>query len=380
MNKKVITIIPDSFKDSLTSEKVAAAIKHGLKLNKKFKECEIKAMPFSDGGEGSLEVLKNATKTKLRTIKTYDSLLRKANVKVGYNAETKTGYIEMAQICGLQMLKSNERNPMFTTTFGIGEAIKKIINNDVKQIVIFIGGSSTNDAGCGLMQSLGIKFYDKNNELIRNVIAGKDLINIDSFDDTNIIPELKKIEFLICSDVTNKLYGKEGAAFVYGKQKGANDTEIEILNNGLENISKVYEKDIKKKISKISGSGAAGGVAFSFLRFFNTKIVSGSEYLSNIYELDKHIKSSSLIITGEGKLDNQSFSGKLVSVIYNKAKKFNKNVVVACGDRDKSFNYKKYKNIQKIVTVMNENINEDYAINNAYTLLKNIFKKIELNF
>lgn len=378
-NKKFnILIVPDSFKESLSSNKVAAAISKGLQLNNNYKNTTIKSLPFADGGEGSLEVLKKAAKIKIITIKTYDSLLKKTNVKIGLDKSTKTGYIEMAQICGLQMLKPSERNPMNTTTYGIGEAIKKIIKHPVKKIVLFIGGSSTNDAGCGMMQSLGLKYYDKNKNEFKIPITGKDLVNISYYNNKNIIEEIKKIKFLICCDVKNTLYGKNGAAYIYGKQKGANTNQIKCLNKGLVNISNIYEKDFHKKLSDIKGGGAAGGIAISLIRFFNTSIVSGSEYLSDLYKLDKEIKQANLIITGEGRLDNQSLSGKLISVIYNKVNKYNKKMLIICGDIDKKFNIHRHTNILDILTLTNTNITKEYAMRNTYTLLKNICKKVDI--
>ena len=248
---KVVAAI-DSFKGSMTSLEVAAAFEKGVK--KVYKDAEFIKIPLADGGEGTVKALIDNLDGKMVNIKVKDPLMRDIDSFYGISGDGKTAVIEMAAASGLPLLSPDERNPLKATTFGTGELIKDALEKGCREFIIGIGGSATNDAGTGMLSALGYIFLDENgNELEPN---GENLINIKSFKDDKVMKEVSEAKFLIACDVDNPFYGTNGAAHVYGKQKGATGDIIKILDDGMRNFSNVIEKIKKTDISNISGSGA----------------------------------------------------------------------------------------------------------------------------
>lgn len=333
-----VIICPDSFKGSFNSIKASSVIKNVFK--KYFPSSKIVLFPLADGGEGSIDVLKKLMGGKfIRTYST-DPLGRK--IKTNYLKKGKEAYIELAKEAGLPFLKNRERNPLETTTYGVGQVIRKAVSDGCKKINIFVGGSATNDAGIGALSALGVKFLDKKRRIIFPG-RGKDLIKIREIDVSSVDKKFFSIKFNILTDVKNPLYGKDGAAYVYAPQKGASKRDIEILDNGLRNFSKVIKKSSGKDISKIEGTGAAGGFASGFISIFKAEVNSGIEFILKKGKFQEKLKESDIIITGEGKVDNQSFYGKVVGSILNYAEKYKIPVIVLAGIVEKGL-YKNFKN------------------------------------
>jgi len=241
-----IVLAPDKFKDSLTGVEFCNAVEDGLRLI--LPQAELLKLPLADGGDGTIEILDYHLKGKRITLKVNDPLFRKIEASYLYIESSKTAFVEMAEASGMRLLTNDEQNCFITTTFGTGEIIQHAIKKGAKTIVLGIGGSATNDCGIGMANSLGYKFIDKNgNKLIP---IGKNLLNIDKIDSSNVNKDLKKVTFKVACDVTNPLYGNEGAAYVYASQKGASPEEISLLNEGLENfasvILKYYNIDVQK--------------------------------------------------------------------------------------------------------------------------------------
>lgn len=328
-----ILLVPDSFKESLSSQEVAKAICSGLSRNPLFRNSTLVSMPFADGGEGSLEVLHGIKGLGLEKIhvSTVDSLMRPIRAPLCFSRDMRTVYMEMASICGLESLTPSERSPMRTTTFGIGLALKQALSLSKKRLrnaVLFLGGSSTCDAGIGMLQALGIRFRSKKKALDHPGLNGSDMSLVTEADKTGFDKLLGGIRFTLCCDVTNPLHGKRGASFVFAAQKGANRKEIAELDAGLRNMANVLgQKDLAKK----EGMGAAGGIGFGIASFFRFRVVSGAEYLSGLYGLDRQVRRADLVITGEGKFDAQSLDGKLVSRISKLCAKEGKPVIVVAG-------------------------------------------------
>lgn len=326
---KVVAAI-DSFKGSMTSLEVAAAFEKGVK--KVYKDAEFIKIPLADGGEGTVKALIDNLDGKMVNIKVKDPLMRDIDSFYGISGDGKTAVIEMAAASGLPLLSPDERNPLKATTFGTGELIKDALEKGCREFIIGIGGSATNDAGTGMLSALGYIFLDENgNELEPN---GENLINIKSFKDDKVMKEVSEAKFLIACDVDNPFYGTNGAAHVYGKQKGATGDIIKILDDGMRNFSNVIEKIKKTDISNISGSGAAGGLGGAFTAFFNSELKPGIDIITEKIELENKINGSDYVITGEGRIDFQSAMGKTPSGVAKLAKKYGIPVIAIGGSVD----------------------------------------------
>ena len=326
---KIVAAI-DSFKGSMTSLEVSEAFEKGVK--KVYKDAEFLKIPLADGGEGTVEALISNLNGKMINIRVKDPLMRETDSFYGISGDGKTAIIEMAAASGLPLLSPDERNPLKATTFGTGELIKDAFEKGCREFIIGIGGSATNDAGTGMLSALGYVFLDENgNELVPN---GENLAKIRSFRDDKVVKEISKAKFLIACDVDNPFYGPNGAACVYGKQKGATKEIIKILDNGMKNFSDVIKEIIKTDISNISGSGAAGGLGGAFMAFFNAELKPGIDIITEKIELENKINGSDYVITGEGRIDFQSAMGKTPSGVAKLAKKHGVPVIAIGGSVD----------------------------------------------
>lgn len=321
-----VLIAIDSFKGSLNSIELSTEIEKGIQ--KVFPDAEILKIPIADGGEGTIDSLINENNGTIRYVEVNDPLMRKITAKYGV-MNNGTAIIELAQASGLTLLTEGERNPLKTTTFGTGEIIKDAILKGYRKFILGIGGSATNDGGIGILKALGYRFFDSSENELSG--TGESLSKIMRIDSSNVLKELKDCEFLIACDVTNTLYGSNGATRVFAKQKGASEEMIETLDMGLKHFSDILEKEFKKNISQIKGSGAAGGVGGGLMAFFNAKILQGIDIILHQLNLEKILKDVDFVITGEGKLDNQSVMGKTPIGIAKIAKKFDIPVIALAG-------------------------------------------------
>lgn len=323
--KVVISI--DSLKGSLSSIEAANAIKTGIL--KVYKDAEIKIMPLADGGEGTVEALVEGMNGEERTISVNGPINKKVNATYGILKESNTAIIEMAQASGLPLVPRELRNPLNTTTYGVGEIIKEAIDKGCRNFIVGIGGSATNDAGVGMLQALGFEFYDENNNLVGQ--GGKVLNQIKSIKIDNRLKELDECNFKIACDVNNPLFGLNGAAHIYGPQKGATPVIVEELDRGLRNFAQVVKNDLGKDIAQVPGVGAAGGLGFAFLGFLNSKLESGIKIILEEINLEAEIKDADIVITGEGRLDNQTAMGKAPIGVAKLAKKHGAKVIAIAG-------------------------------------------------
>ncbi len=310
-----VLIIPDSFKDSISAIEFCSIAKNAiLKYNPKI---QTESIPMADGGEGSIDVFRKINGYYYKTVQVKNPLGK--NIFAQYCIQKKTGIamIEMARASGLQLVPPNHRNPMKTSSFGTGQLILDAINSGADKIILFIGGSATNDIGVGMLEALGFKFYNYNGELVLGLV--KNIPEIVNIENPRIVKRLQKTSFVVACDVSNKLLGPNGATHTYGKQKGANEEQIEKLEDYFKSFSKVVKKFSFSDYSNAEGSGAAGGVGFSSMAFLNAKYKSGFEVISELLDLENQISLNSydLIITGEGKIDTQTSSGKLLMHLSN---------------------------------------------------------------
>lgn len=322
-----IVISIDSLKGSLSSIEAANAIKTGI-LNV-YNRADIKIMPLADGGEGTVEALVEGMNGQEQVISVTGPINEKVNATYGILKETNTAIIEMAQASGLPLVPTELRNPLNTTTYGVGEIIKEAIEKGCRNFIVGIGGSATNDGGVGMLQALGFEFFDENNNLVG--LGGKVLNQIKSIKIDNRLKELDECNFKIACDVNNPLFGLNGAAHIYGPQKGATKEIVEQLDKGLINFSEVVKKDLGKDIDQVPGVGAAGGLGFAFLGFLNSKLESGIKIILDEIKLEDEIKDADIVITGEGRLDNQTAMGKAPIGVAKLAKKHGAKVIAIAG-------------------------------------------------
>ncbi|AQU08574.1 glycerate kinase [Clostridioides difficile] len=322
-----ILISIDSLKGSLSSIEAGNAIKKGILKVKE--DAQVKILPLADGGEGTVDALVQGMNGKKETIEVTGPIAKKVDATYGLLKNTSTAIIEIAQASGLTLVPTELRNPLYTTTYGVGEIIKEAINKGYRNFIVGIGGSATNDAGIGMLQALGFEFYDKNNKLVG--LGGKVLNEIRHIKIENRLKELDECKFKIACDVNNPLFGKNGAAYIYGSQKGATSEIIEELDNGLRNFSKVVKNYLSKDVANVEGAGAAGGLGFAFLAFLNSKLESGIKIILEEIKLEEELKDADFVITGEGRLDNQTAMGKAPIGVAKLAKKYEVKVIGLAG-------------------------------------------------
>jgi len=339
-----ILIIPDSFKGSLSAKEVSKEIHKAIK--KILPSSIVNELPFSDGGEGAIDFLKNNKKGKLILTKTFDPLGRKINAPFFLFNNNRTAWVELSQASGINLLKKSELNPFKTSTYGTGILIKKAINMGCTKIYLGIGGSSTHDLGSGIFVALGGKLLNKKNTEI--ALGGGELKKCIKINTESLNKKVYEAEIIIASDVNNPLIGENGAAKIYSKQKGASENQIMELEKNSIYFSSLIKKLNSKEISKIKGGGAAGGTAAGLHGLINSKIKNGFDILKKISNLEKIIKKSNLVITGEGHFDNQSLNGKLPIRIAEITSKYKIPTIILTGKKSveekklENFNFKLY--------------------------------------
>ncbi|MBP0903189.1 glycerate kinase [Mariniflexile gromovii] len=365
-----IVLAPDKFKGSLTGLQFCNAVEEGIK--EVFPKVEIVKMPLADGGDGTIDILEYHLKGKRVTVKVNDPLFRDIEASYLYMKSIQTAFIEMAEASGMYLLKKEEQNCYNTTTLGTGELILDAINKGAKTIILGIGGSATNDCGMGMATALGYKFEDEHGKELLPI--GKNLSKVKLIHSSGVVEALKSIEFKVACDVTNPLFGKNGAAYVYGPQKGASDDEIEQLDKGLKNMEAIFKKQFNIDIQNIKGAGAAGGMGAGTFVFLNAELKSGIDLVKDLVDFDTKIKGADWVVTGEGKLDSQTLSGKTIDGVVKSAKKQNIPVAALCGSNSLSKAKAEKFGISYTDSVIENAKSLDDAMENGYTYLKNISK------
>ena len=306
---KKVVIAVDSFKGSLSANEVADTI--AKVFYDVCPECEVVSLPLSDGGEGLTEVLVNRNNGRYHTIDAFDPLMRP--IKVQFGAIGRCAIIEMAAAAGLTLLAEEERNPMNTTTYGVGVMIQAALDLGYRKFLIGIGGSATNDAGLGAMQALGLRCYNSQGRIIKDPITGSMLNDVTHLDLTSLKRKMVDVDLTVACDVQNPLFGPQGAAVIYAPQKGANAEEVQILDAGLRHISHVWRRCCGVVVENQPCLGAAGGFGGAFAALLGAKLRSGIDCVLDALDFDKVVDDADLVITGEGTIDAQSLMGKALS-------------------------------------------------------------------
>jgi glycerate kinase len=320
-----ITIVPDSFKGCMTSKQVGAIIAEAMM--REIPSADVEIIPAADGGEGTVESVISVLGGRYETVTVKNPMFD--DIKARYGIAMTTAVMEMSAASGLTLLAENQRNPMATTTYGTGQMILDAIEKGCDEIVIGIGGSATNDGGCGMAQALGAVFYDSDGNVLE--MCGKNLALIDRIDISKMHPALKHTKFRVACDVTNPLCGETGAAYTFARQKGADDAAIELLDRGLRHFADKVKSDLGLDILTIEGGGAAGGLGAGLTAFCGGKLESGFSIISDIIGLDEKIRNSDVVITGEGRTDSQTIFGKLPSGVGGIAKKYTVPCIIISG-------------------------------------------------
>ena len=325
MTKYVVA--PDSFKESMTAKEVCNAMEKGIK--KADPAAEVIKVPMADGGEGTVDSLVDATHGQRVIVEVTGPLGNKISAYYGILGNGTTAVIEMAKASGLEIVEKKKRNPMITTTFGTGELIRDALDHNVKEIIIGLGGSSTNDGGSGMAQALGAKLLDQNNHQIP--FGGGNLDKLDKIDISNLDSRLRDVKIILASDVTNPLIGKEGASRVFGPQKSATPEMVEKLENNLQHYAKIIKRNLNKDVASVSGAGAAGGLGAGLMAFTTCEMRRGVDLAIEVTKLEEKIRDADYVFTGEGGTDFQTKFGKTPYGVAKLGKKYHKPVISLAG-------------------------------------------------
>ncbi len=361
-----IVIAPDKFRGSLDADEVCAAMAAGVQLA--FSDAEIVAIPLADGGEGTASALTRQAAGSFVTVEVRDPLGRPIEGAYGVSPDSKIAFIEMASASGLGLLDPEERDPLLASSYGTGQLIADALDRGVSCIILGIGGSATTDGGTGIAAALGYRFLDKNqNELVPN---GGTLVLIDSIDRTQVHSRLAATKITIACDVTNPLFGAQGAAYVYGPQKGATSAQVEVLDKGLRNLARVATATLGTDVSDAPGAGAAGGTGAGALWFLNATLEAGADIVFRQTRLEDHIRRTDLVITGEGKMDRQTLSGKLVLRVAGLGARHQVPVAALCGTLDLSPEDLKNAGIRYAASIIDRPLTLEEAQTEAFSLVR----------
>jgi len=366
-------LIPDKFKGSLTSQEVINAISKGIL--KAEKGAKIQSVIASDGGDGFLEAISKYRSVEEIIIATVNPLGVKIKASYLFNSTTKTAYIELAKASGLELLQEEEYNVLKTSTYGTGLQIKDAIKKGAKNIYIGLGGSATNDAGIGIAKALGYRFLDVNEQELAPI--GENLSSIHIIKQTEALKAIEDIFFYAVNDVDNPLFGTGGAAHVYGRQKGASEQEISILDAGLVHIAGLVKTQLHIDNATVLGAGAAGGTAYGLKSFFNAEYINGIEFLLQLANVAELLKTQRIdyIITGEGKIDNQTAQGKLVKGVAQLGQKFQVPVLAVCGKLELNSQELKQLGLGAVLETFEPSKGLEYSMKNAPRRIEELVAK-----
>jgi len=374
-----IVIAPDSFKGNLTAKQVANAIEIGI--NRIIPDAEIVKIPMADGGEGTVQALVDATNGEIITAEVSDPLGNQIKAEFGILGDSqKTGVIEMASASGLPLVPRDKRNLMLTTTYGTGELIRIALDKGCRKLIVGIGGSATVDGGAGMAQALGIRLLDKNGNEIPK--GGGGLEHLNHIDVTSLDPRITETTTIVACDVDNPLVGPRGAPEVFGPQKGATPEMVKILDKFLDRYADIIKSDLGIDIKNIPGAGAAGGLGAGLMAFLGAQLRSGIDIVIDASGLEKHLKDTDIVITGEGKIDRQTIYGKTPIGVARTAKKYDIPVIAFAGNIGSDSHVVYDNGIDALVSIISYPMTLDTAMEHSQEFLadsaERVFRLIQL--
>lgn len=378
MMKIVIAI--DSFKGSLSSLKAGEAAKEGIV--RVFPNARIAVRPLADGGEGTVEALTAGMDGELRTIRVTGPMGGTVECQYGILKESGTAILEMSGAAGLPLIEPERRNPMFATTYGVGEIIRDAMGQGCRRFIAGIGGSATNDGGVGMLQALGYRMLDQYGMDVP--FGAQGLGKLASIDESRVIPELKDCTFRIACDVSNPLWGERGSSIVFGPQKGADPEMTEKMDQWMKQYGELVQTVSSKANPSHPGAGAAGGLGFAFLAFMNASLESGVKIVLEETGLENYIKEADMVVTGEGQLDGQTVMGKAPMGAARLAKKYGVPVIAFSGSATPDAAACNEKGIDaffpilRSVVSLEEALKEETAFENLANTAEQVFRLIQL--
>ena len=399
---KVVVAI-DSWKGSLGSLEAGASIAEGV--HRVFPEAEVLVRPLADGGEGTVEALVLGMNGRMETVQVTGPLGTSVEASYGIIEELKEGcvereddvgqescdrtmertkiaIIEMAAAAGITLVDEKYRNPLDTTTFGVGEMICDAIHKGCRKFIVGIGGSATNDGGIGMLQALGYEFLNANGKQVP--FGAKGLAEIVKIIDDHVLPELKECEFKVACDVTNPLCGTQGCSAVYGPQKGATPAMIADMDQWLFHYARLTQETYPHANWNQAGTGAAGGLGFAFLSYTNAVLESGIQIILEETRLESYIKAADIVITGEGRLDGQTVMGKAPIGVAAIAKKYGKPVLAFSGCVTEEagvcnqYGIDAFFPVLRTVTTLEEAMEKEQAKRNLSATVEQVFRLIKI--
>jgi len=369
---KVVVAI-DSFKGSLSSLQAGNAIKAAVQNVHAGAQVVVK--PLADGGEGTVDALAGGN-AEMIELSVHGPLSRPVTAKYCILKDTNTAVIEMAAAAGITLISAGERNPLETTTYGVGELIRDAVKRGCRRFIVGIGGSATNDGGTGMLTALGYEFLDEQGSPI--ALGAKGLEKLHRVKSDNALPELQECVFRVACDVNNPLCGTRGCSAVYGPQKGATETMIADMDRWLSHYADLTGKENKDH----PGAGAAGGLGYAFLNFTNATLQSGIEIVLEEIGLEQDIRDADVVVTGEGRLDGQTVMGKAPIGVARLAKKYGKTVIAfaGCVTEDAAIcndhGIDAYFPILRGITTLEEALDTENAYKNLYATANQVFRLI----
>ena len=319
-------LVPDSFKGTLSAIEVCNIMKSSIK--NLYKDANIISVPVADGGEGTVDAFLYALGGEKKSVWVSDAFNEQKILAHYAMLKDDIAVIEMADCAGLPLVK-NRLEPDKTTTFGVGELIIDAVNSGAKKIILGLGGSATNDGGCGMASALGVKFKDEQDQEF--IPTGGTLSQIYKIDMNNIYSKIKDVEFISMCDVDNPLCGRLGASAVFAPQKGADEDMVKLLDEGLAHLAKIIKRDLHIEVKDIKGAGAAGGLGAGSIAFLQSKLTKGIDVILDTINFDELVSKADIVFTGEGKFDSQSLHGKVVMGVANRSQKYKTPVIVVTG-------------------------------------------------
>lgn len=366
-----IVIAPDSFKETLSASEAANAIEAGFL--EFFPNAEILKLPIADGGEGTVDVLVSATEGSYFSTNVSGPMGEVVSARWGMLGDTKTAVIEVAEACGLHLVSVEKRNPMLTSSHGVGELILAAVDEGAEHIIIGLGGSSNNDGGMGFLQAIGVRFLDISGNQLRGDVSI--LSSLSDIDLSYIDPRLKEISFEVACDVDNPLVGSQGASAIFASQKGADSEMIDQLEIILNHYSSVISRKLNNDVSLYPGAGAAGGIGYGFKAFLNAELKSGIKIILDKLDFNHHLLNADLVLTGEGKIDSQSDRGKAPIGVIEYAKRHKCRVFIIAGALENSDTLISNYGIDKAFSVVSSELSIEEAMASPFESLMAISRE-----
>lgn len=368
-----VVVASDSFKGCLTSMQVAEGVETGIHMC--CPDCQVVKLAVADGGEGTIDALLETMGGRRVSVEVSDPLGRSCRAEYAMLNDGMTAVMEMSSASGLTLLKPEERNPLLASTFGTGQMIVDAMDRGCRRFLIGIGGSATNDAGMGMLEALGCRFLDEDGNALQG--CGESMSRIATIDLSNLRSEIGESEFIVACDVDSPFHGPKGAAYVYAPQKGATPGMVIRLDDGLKNMADVIVRETGIHVADMPGAGAAGGLGGAFKVFLNAELRRGAEMVLDVIGFDETIKDADLVITGEGKIDAQTMTGKLPYAVAQRASSQGIPVLAICG-RAETQSHPSFTAICPITppeTPLQTALQPSVAIRNLIDTVSEIYKK-----